>query len=155
MDDKPIKDIRVSDVLEEAGQTAPPAVVSVTARLRDAVEALVKESATRKVYVVDEERKLKGTITLEVLMRHAGYRLGVRGTGMTSFVRMLAETSDDRVSEVMSKPVKVYHDEMLVNATKLMVENHLNDLPVVDKSDQLVAELNGLMILRASMKFWP
>ncbi|HUU07753.1 MAG TPA: CBS domain-containing protein, partial [Thermoplasmata archaeon] len=111
-------------------------------------------SETRKVYVVDEEHKLVGTITLETLMRHTGYLLGVRKTGMTSFLRMLGEISDDKVTEVMNKPVKVSSNELLVNVTKMMVENHLNDLPVVDDTGRLVAELNGLDILKSGMKYW-
>lgn len=154
VDDKPVSDIRVSDVMTEVGKAVKPATVSTEASLKNAVEAIVEDSETRKVYVVDSEGKLKGTITLETLLRHAGYRLGVRSTGVTSLLRMLAEISDDKVTEVMGKPVKVLYDEMLVNVTKLMVENHLNDLPVVDNHNVLVGELNGLDILKASTKFW-
>ncbi|HUU07425.1 MAG TPA: CBS domain-containing protein [Thermoplasmata archaeon] len=154
MDDKPIKDIRVADVLADVPKVAEAATVLETATLRQAVEAMVKDSETRKVYVVDEEHKLVGTITLETLMRHTGYLLGVRKTGMTSFLRMLGEISDDKVTEVMNKPVKVSSNELLVNVTKLMVENHLNDLPVVDDTGRLVAELNGLDILKSGMKYW-
>ncbi len=154
VDDKPISDIRVSDVLAEVAKTVKPATVSVEAHLKDAVEAIIEDSETRKVYVVDGEGKLRGTITLETLLRHAGYRLGVRSTGMTSLLRMLAEISHDKVTEVMIKPVKVLQNEMLVNVTKLMVEHHLNDLPIVDDNNVLVGELNGLDILKASTKFW-
>ncbi|MCJ7607715.1 MAG: CBS domain-containing protein, partial [Thermoplasmata archaeon] len=111
MDDKPIKDIRVADVLADVPKVAEAATVLKTATLRQAVEAMVKDSETRKVYVVDEEHKLVGTITLETLMRHTGYLLGVRKTGMTSFLRMLGEISDDKVTEVMNKPVKVSSNE--------------------------------------------
>jgi len=135
-------------------KVAEAATVLKTATLRQAVEAMVKDSETRKVYVVDEEHKLVGTITLETLMRHTGYLLGVRKTGMTSFLRMLGEISDDKVTEVMNKPVKVSSNELLVNVTKMMVENHLNDLPVVDDTGRLVAELNGLDILKSGMKYW-
>jgi CBS domain-containing protein len=154
VDDKPIGDIRVSDVIAEIGKTTKPATVSMEANLKTAVEAIVEDSETRKVYVVDGEGKLRGTITLETLLRHAGYRLGVRRTGMTSLLRMLGEISTDKVTEVMNKPVKVLHNEMLVNVTKMMVEHHLNDLPIVDDSNVLIGELNGLDILKASTKFW-
>jgi CBS domain-containing protein len=154
VDSKPVSDIRVSEVLEEAAKKVRPATVRVDAPLRDAVEAIVKDSETRKVYVLDNEQKLVGTITLEVLLRHVGYRLGVRSTGMTSFLRMLAEITDENVKEVMAKPIKVSKDELLVNVTKLMVENHLNDLPIVDERGVLVDELNGLDILKMGMTFW-
>lgn len=154
VDDKPIGDIRVSDVIAEVGKTSKPATVSMEASLKDAVEAIVEDSDTRKVYVVDKEGKIRGTITLETLLRHAGYRWGVRSTGVTSLLRMLAEIGNDKVTEVMAKPVKVLNDEMLVNVTKLMVEYHLNDLPIVDDNNVLIGELNGLDILKASTKFW-
>jgi len=152
VEEKPISDIRVSDVLDRAAKTVSPATVRTDATLREAVEAIVKDSETRKVYVLTDDGKLAGTITLEVLLRHAGYRFGVRSAGMTSFLRMLAEITDDNVSEVMTKPIKVSKDELLVNATKLMVEHHLNDLPIVDGDNKLVAELNGIDILRLSVR---
>lgn len=150
VEDIRIGEIRVSDVLEIAAKTVSPATVGVDASLREAVESIIRDSETRKVYVLNEGGKLVGTITLEVLLRHVGYTFGVRSTGMTSFLRMLSEISDDKVKDVMTKPVKVSKDEMLVNVTKLMVEHHLNDLPVVDSQGNLVAELNGLDILRLS-----
>lgn len=152
--DKPIGEVRVSDVLERVAKTVQPATVSKDATLREAVDAIIKDSETRKVYVLDESNRLVGTITLEVLLRHAGYRFGVRSTGVTSFLRMLAEITEDKVSEVMQKPIKVAKDELLVNVTKLMVENHLNDLPVVDKDNRLVAELNGIDILKLGAIDW-
>jgi CBS domain-containing protein len=73
---------------------------------------------------------------------------------MTSFLRMLAEITDEKVNQVMAKPVRVSRDELLVNATKLMVDHHLNDLPVVDGENKLVAELRGTDILRLSVRRW-
>ncbi|UCE90776.1 MAG: CBS domain-containing protein [Methanobacteriota archaeon] len=154
VDDKPISDIRVSDVIAEVGKTTKAATVRKDATLREAVEAMVEDSETRKVYVLDDQNKLVGTITLETLLRHAGYRLGVRKVGMTSFLRMLAEISDDKVTDVMNKPISVLHNEMIVNVTRLMVENHLNDLPIVDAENKVMGELNGLDILKSSMKHW-
>lgn len=146
-EERPIKEMRVKDVLALAGRRRRPATVSQDATLSEATDALLRNRETRKVYVVDKDDRLLGTVTLETLLRHTGYRLGVRGTGMTSFIRMLAEISDDKVKEVMAKPVKVLEDELILNVTKLMVENHLNDLPVVDDKGRLVTELNGLDIL--------
>jgi CBS domain-containing protein len=154
VEDKPIGDIRVSDVLKDVGGLMKPAIVSTNATLRDAVDAIIEDSKTRKVYVVDAEDKIVGTITLETLLRQAGYRLGVRTPGMTSFLRMLGDMSKDKVTEAMAKPVKVFEDELLTNVTRLMVEHHLNDLPVVDRSGRMVGELNGLDILKSSRKFW-
>jgi len=154
VDDKPISDIRVADVIAEVQKKSKPATVSIDASLRDAVISIIEDSETRKVYVVDNDGKLKGTITLETLLRYAGYTLGVRKPGMTSLLRWFAEIKNDKVTEVMNKPVRVLQDEMIVNVTRLMVENHLNDLPIVDDDNKLVGELNGLDILKSSVKHW-
>ena len=153
MTEKSYKDLTVGDLLSQ-GKKIPPATVGKDAVLKEAVEAMIKDSETRKVYVLDANSKLIGTITLETLMRHAGYSLGVRKTGITSFLKMLGEISNDKVTEFMTKPIRVYEDELLVNVTKHMVEYHLNDLPVINKDNELVGELNGLDILRESKKYW-
>ena len=153
-EDRPISDVRVAEVFADVGRTSKPATVRVDEPLRNAVESIVEDSDTRKVYVLDADDRLMGTITLETLLRHAGYRLGARRTGLTSFLRMMGEISRDKVQDVMTKPVKVLQDEMIVNVTRLMVENHLNDLPVVDDDNRLVGELNGIDILKASKKYW-
>jgi CBS domain-containing protein len=128
--------------------------VRTDASIREAVDAMIANSDSHKGYALDSDGKLAGTITLEVLLRHAAYRLGVRSAGMTSFLRMLAEIEDERVDQVMAKSVRVSQDELLLNATKLMVEHHLNDLPVVDSENKLIAELHGIDILRLSVRRW-
>lgn len=147
----PIKDVYVGDVMKLFKQEKP-ATVSKDATLSEAMDAMINKSKTRKVYVVDAEGKLLGTITLETLLRYAGYQLGVRKTGITSFFKMLAEIREDKASKVMTTPAKVLQDEIMVNAMMLMVENHLNDLPVVDHDNRLIGELNGLDILRYVQK---
>lgn len=154
VEEKPLADVTVSEVLMLSGKSRMPATVRKDATLKEASEALIRNRETRKVYVVDEGSRLVGTITLETLLRHAGYSMGVRSSGVTSFLKMLGEISKDKVSDSMDAPVKVLEDELIVNATKLMVENHLNDLPVVDDEGRLVGELNGLDILVMGKQFW-
>lgn len=154
VDDKPVDELRVWEVIERIARDQGPTTVRVDAPLREAVEAMIQDEETHKVYALDSDGRLAGTITLEVLLRHAGYMMGVRSAGMTSFMRMLNDVANERVSQVMAKPIRVSRDEMLVNATKLMVEHHLNDLPVVDSDNRLVAELRGMDILRLSVRRW-
>ncbi len=148
-----IEEVTVGSVLRSSEKGLRPATVGESASLRDAIDAILR-SETRKVYVLDGEGRVVGTITFETLLRHAGYRLGVRKSGITSFLKMLGEIGGEKVTEVMITPAKVLEDELLVNATRLMVEHHLNDLPVVDGDGRLVGELNGLDILRMSITVW-
>jgi len=153
VDEGRYEEVTIAQVLQTADRRVTPATVRKAATIRDAVDAVIK-SETRKVYVLDNDDKVVGTITFETLLRHAGYRLGVRKSGMVSFLKMLGEIAEEEVAEVLTSPVKVHEGELLINATRLMVESHLNDLPVVDSQNRLVGELNGLDILRMSRKFW-
>lgn len=146
MFDKNFRDLYVKDVYEFIGKE--PAVVTEGAKIKDAFDAMIKNPVTRKVYVVDKEGKLIGMITLETMLRHLGYRVGVREVGVLSFMKFLSEMLKENVEEIMmKKPVKVTKKHLLLDATRLMVEYHLNDLPVVDREDKLIGELNVFEVL--------
>lgn len=147
-----IKDVRVKDIMGSAKDRKPATVLEDTP-LKEVIDAMIANMETRKVYVVDADGKLKGTITLETLLRRAGYVIGIRKTGITSFLKMLGEIADDKAVKAMTESVRIREDEMLVNVVRLMIENHLNDLPIVDDTGHLVGELNGLDILRGSRKY--
>ena len=153
MIEKDFKDLLVGDVYNLL--VTKPAVAKKGSKLREALDALVDRPITRKVYIVDKENKLVGTITIETLLRQVGYRTGARKEGLTSFFKFLGEIFKEDVDDFMNKtPITVTKEDALVDATKLMVENHLNDLPVIDGEGHLVGELNSLEIIKEAKKFF-
>lgn len=146
------RDLVVEDVHEI--MIGKPAVVKEDDQLKEAVEALTKNLISRKVYVVDGEGKLKGVITIETLLKQVGYRVGVRETGMISFFKFLSGIFKEKVTEFMEKPVTVTNRDKVLDALRLMVEHHLNDLPVIDDNDRIVGELNSLEILIQTEKIF-
>ncbi len=125
-----------------------PAIVREQATLRDAVDAILDSGLTRKAYVVDKEGVLRGTITIETIMRHVGYRLGTRRVGVLSWFRFVREMATDRVDEFMAKPASVTKDTGIVEIVRRVVEDHLNDFPVVDESNRLLGEVNTFSLLK-------
>ncbi|MEM2901092.1 MAG: CBS domain-containing protein [Thermoplasmata archaeon] len=152
MSAKMVKEELVGDVFERIVTT--PAKVSRGQTLKEAVEAILKVPITRKVYVVDSTGKLEGVIKVETILRHAGYRMGVRKSGIASYFKMLSEVFKDKVEDIMEKPITVTKKDTIARATKLMVENHLNDLSVVDENGILIGEINSMEILSASIKLF-
>jgi len=150
IDHKALNDIRISDLLEDTRRFTPE-TIGPDATLKEAAAAMVK-SRSRKVYVVDAKKCLLGTITLETLLRHAGYTLGVRKTGIGSFFKMLSDIGDEKASQAMVESVKISPDELLVNAAKLMVDNHLNDLPIIGPKNELLGELDGIEVIKLASK---
>jgi len=143
--EKDIRDLMVKDVFEIlAGK---PAIVKKGSVIKDAIEAITQKASSRKVYVVDDEEKLIGVITIETLLRHVGYRVGVRETGMISFFKFLGGIFKEDISEIMEKPVFVNVRHKVLDALQMMVEYHLNDLPIVDDEDKIIGELQSVQIL--------
>jgi hypothetical protein len=84
-----------------------PATVGEDATLRDAIDAVLEAAVTRKAYVVDARGVLKGTITMETLMRHVANRMGARPPGVISWFRFLRDMESDGVADFMARPAAV------------------------------------------------
>ena len=148
---KDIKDLRVEDIYQLV--VGKPATIHMNMELKDAVEPMLQNTISQKVYVVNDKNQLIGTITLETILRKIGYIYGVRKPGVMSFFQFLREILKESVIEFMEKdPVKVTKDDKILDALKLMVTYHLNNLPVVDENDVIIGELNGIEILMKSVQ---
>lgn len=152
MPEKDINELLVGDVFDIlAGE---PAVVNKNAILKDAVEAITRNKTSWKVYVVDDSNKLIGVITIEILLRQVGYLVGVRETGMVSFFKFLTGVFKENVSEIMERPVRINKRHKILEALHMMVEYHLNDLPIIDDDERLIGELHSLEILKYTKKIF-
>lgn len=148
---KDIKDLRVGDIYQLI--VGKPATINMKQNLKDAVESMIHSTRSQKIYVVNDKNQLVGTVTLETILRQIGYIYGVRKPGVMSFFQFLREILMETVTEFMEKnPVKVTKDDKILDALKLMVTYHLNDLPVVDENNIIIGELNGVEILTKSLK---
>jgi len=120
-----------------------PSTISKNANIREVIDVMLENPITRKVYVVDGEGKLIGMVTTETLLRLIGYRVGVR-TGTLSFYRFLRDALEEVVENVMETPVYIRSESMLTEALLKMLDEHMNDMPVVDGQGKLMGELNSL-----------
>ncbi|MBC7108176.1 MAG: CBS domain-containing protein [Methanomassiliicoccales archaeon] len=121
-----------------------PSTVKSSAKIRDAIEEMLQNPVSRKVYVVDDDGKLIGTVTTETILRLLGYRVGVRESGAISFYRFLRDALKEDVMSVMQKSTAVKKETKLTEVLQLMIENHLNDLPVIDDQGRLIGEVISL-----------
>ena len=114
---------------------------------------MIKKTNSQKAYVVDDDNKLVGTITMETVLKQIGYIYGVRQPGIMSFFKFVSGILKEDVTDFMEKnPVKVTKEDKILDALKMMVENHLNDLPVVDENGTVIGELNGIEIMSRALK---
>lgn len=143
--EKTFSELVVGDVAAKLVQTA--STVGPKASIREVIEKMAANPLSRKVYVVDEQGRYLGTVSTETILRLIGYRVGVRKDGGLSFVRFLKDALKEEARHIMVKGTTVTRETKLVAALDVMVNEHLNDLPVVDADGVLVGEMASLELL--------
>lgn len=143
--EKTFSELMVGDVAAKLVQTA--STVSADASIREVIDRMTSNPLSRKVYVVDAEGRYMGTVSTETILRLIGYRVGVRKDGGLSFVRFLRDALKEEAGHIMVNGTTVTKETKLTAALDIMVNEHLNDLPVVDANGILVGEMASLGLL--------
>jgi len=142
--DKKFSGVLVGDVFEQV--VLKPSTVGPDAKIRDVIEKMEANPLSRKAYVVDGENKYLGTVSSETVLKLLGYRVGVKDGSGLSFYHFLRDALKEDVASVMKKGRVVTKEMPLTKAMEIMMEDHLNDLPVVDDEGRLIGELVSLEI---------
>jgi CBS domain-containing protein len=143
---KSFSDLLVSDIYDLV--IKEPATVRSGSKIREVFDQYLKNPGSRKVYVVDEEGKLMGAVTTETLLRLLGYRVGVREFAGLSLWKMMRDLLKEGVDGIFIRVVPVRPTDKVTKALQVMLDNHLNDLPVVDPDGKLIGELNSLELFQ-------
>ncbi len=148
--EKRFEDVLVDDVFDKF--VLKPSLVGKSATIAMVVDQMLANPLSRKVYVTDAEGRYIGTVSTETVLRLMGYRLGVREYGGTSFLRFLKDTLKENAEDIMVKGRTVTRETKLSAAMKIMIDDHLNDLPVVDGEGRLIGELVSMELFMAGKK---
>jgi CBS domain-containing protein len=141
---KSFSDLLVSDVYDLV--IKEPSVVKSGSKIHQVFDEYLKSPISRKVYVVDDNGKLLGAVTTETLLRLLGYRVGIREFAGFSLWKLMRDMLKEGVDDVFIKVPPVKQTDKLTKALQIMLDNHVNDLPVVDADGKLIGELNSLEI---------
>ncbi len=123
-----------------------PIAVTKGMGLQDVVDRVLADPRTRSAYVVDENRRLIGTIGLAEMLAAIQSSLSLFEKGRLQ-PRSKRSPLPFSVEEYMVKPMTVTEDDRLLTALDKMMKHGLEDLPVVDEHNTLIGELNGFEIL--------
>jgi CBS-domain-containing membrane protein len=132
-----------------------PATVSTSANLKDALDAILASGITRKAYVLDDDGRLQGMISIETLMRHFAERIGARPPGVISWLKFLKDMESDKVVDFMAKAIPVTRKTPVIEIVKNVVSQHLNDFPVVEADGKLIGEVNTNGLLKIARSVFP
>lgn len=142
-----LPDVTVGEVMQSEVVTVSP-----DSPITAVVELLLDKDFTA-VPVVDDDRKVVGMVSDRDLLTRGGMSVGLslKRAADPDFVRALhAELSNParKVRDVMTTTViSIKPDASLGSAAKLMVNEHLKRLPVIDDEGRLVGILGRLDVL--------
>lgn len=130
-------------------------VIGPESSLREVVGVMVKGHRRRIVYVVDADGKLKGAITLGELkdvIFH--YYLNARVRDAIVVTEHITELfASEKADDVMEVDLVVCHEhETLHDVIVKMSERNIKAVPVLDREDRVIADLDILDLLELWLK---
>jgi len=141
-----MKNIKVKEARDLI--TLRPSLISEDAPIQEVVRKIIDDPKHRALYVVNKNSKLSGIVDLRRLTRHVFPHLfeeDLIGRGIIDLVS--SETAKDLIPH---PPAYVTDDDDLETAFRRMMENRLEEIPVVDKDMKVIGDLNLLELF----EFW-
>ena len=142
--------MRVAEVHGSIVTTA--ATVAPDASIAELLEKILEDPRTRHVYVVDEAGRLLGSVRLVAVLRHLFPYTSLPDAERASPSELLRYLAAATAAEIMNPaPRYVTEDASMLEVVRLMVEENLGELPVVDAGRRVVGEVNFLEIVAACL----
>lgn len=129
-----------------------PTTISPDAPISEVIRLVRTDPESRMVYVVDDRRRLLGTISWRDILRVTKARMGARRPGVFALVRLFRDLMPETARQLMRAPTPVTKQTPLAQALLMMEETHQNDLPIVDDEKRIVGELNGMHIMDVALR---
>ncbi len=131
------------------------AIVRPEDSLETVIKALLLSPKTMSAYVVDEDGKLLGVISIwDILQATVAHDPDTINSGSPSilfdrdFLQRYAFS--ERARDLMREPVCVDLTHSLRRAYKLMIEHGLTEIPVVDNQGRVIGDLTLLELLKSA-----
>ena len=107
---------------------------------------MVQFERNRLLYVVDNENKLKGAISLGLLMRYVFCESHEPQVHSRFLISLIAEKT---AGEIMQKnPLTTTREEKLDDLLKKMIKSNVKEIPVLDSQGKVIADLTIIDLLR-------
>lgn len=130
-----------------------PTVVAADATTDDLLEAIVRDTRTRHTYVVDEEGVLIGAVRMNAIVGYLFPIVAMTTPNVDLSAERLSVFSARAVTEIMNdQPRAVTESTSLADVARVLLEEHINELPVVDETGRLIGQVNVYEIIATYLK---
>lgn len=133
-----------------------PLVINAEASVDALLAKMIEDPRTRHVYVVNDEGVLIGSVRMHRIVERFFPFTMVLERGQDSLCVPALPFAADKVSEIMkSEPFYVHEDTALTDVARILMREHINELPVVDWSMRLIGQINMHEIITAYLQRVP
>ncbi|MFB4165635.1 CBS domain-containing protein [Alteribacillus sp. JSM 102045] len=120
-----------------------------TVFLRDSIQSVRKKmvkrgTVHRSIYVVDENYKLVGIITLKEILKAIAVQKNIKTGKRFSKGKFLGYIKNESTAQdIMHPPISVRLSDSIENTLAVMIQNNMEELPVVDEHQTLLGDVNA------------
>lgn len=104
------------------------------------MDVMAKDPLSRSVYVIGNEKKLLGIITVRDVLEFLGPQF-------VDTSRIIREIFAQTAGDMMRAPVSVSMEDPIEKAIEIAIQERLDDVPVCDKDGKVVGDLNCFEIM--------
>ncbi len=127
-----------------------PAVLRPDDTEEELLAKMVEDPRTRHVYVVDEAGVLIGVVRMNSVVERLFPFSAVLERGTEFTIRGLANFGSGTVAEIMDdQPRFVYESTSLSDVAKILMQEQINELPVLDEKRRVIGQVNVYEIINA------
>ena len=137
--------IRIADIIDELKQTQAP-TIEENATIDKVLDTIVNQETAGVLYVIDEDKRLKGTITLDEVVRHIfslshEHRIHSR--------RIMDMVTSEDVGHIMKKrPPYVLKSDDIGEIIRKMVKSNMKHLPLLDEEKRVICDISMIDIIK-------
>ena len=137
--------IKISDIIEEIKNNKAP-MISENTPIEDVLGEVINQDSNRVLYVVDNEKRLKGTITLNEVARHI---FSMSHEHRVHSRRIMDMVTSEDVDHIMKKrpPYTVENDD-ISEVIKKMVKSNMKHLALVDENKKIICDVSMVDIIK-------
>ena len=130
--------MKIGDVLHKIGNL-PYLTIHIDCTLEEASRKIADVGHLRTIYVLDNEGRLRGILSLGELIRSmitAGHKPHFHARSLLA--RITAKKAADIMDEYV---VYARKDNDLNSVLERMIDNHIKEIPVVDEDKKIIANI--------------
>ena len=137
--------IQIVDIIDELRKNIAP-TIGENASIEKVLDAIVNQETGGVLYVIDDDKRLQGAITLDEVVRHI---FSMSHEHKIHSRRIMDMVTSDDVGHIMKKkpPFAVKSDD-IGEVIRKMVKSNMKHLPLLDDEKRVICDISMIDIIK-------